>query len=86
MSEPKPYIELSDFPALTPYSSAAIRGYMQRGELVEGVHYFRGPATGKRAGKPVFKWDAIVKWIEERARRESSTPVDVGPVLARRHA
>ncbi len=58
---PKPYIELRDFPGLTPFTEQAIRGHMQRGELVEGTHYFR---IGRRV---VFKWAAIEKWIEKRA-------------------
>jgi hypothetical protein len=61
MSKLKPYIELRDFPDLTPFTEQAIRGHMQRGELVEGTHYFR---IGRRV---VFKWTAIVEWIERRA-------------------
>lgn len=84
---PKPYIELADFPSLTPFTAASIEGYMARRELLEGVHYFRMPATGKRPGKPVFKWSAIEKWIEERSRRliagPSEAPIDLAPVRRR---
>jgi hypothetical protein len=69
--EPKPYIELEDFPKLTPFSAAAIRAYMHRGELVEGTHYFRTPGRGKRPGRPIFKWAAIEAWIE-RHKSESA--------------
>lgn len=65
---PKPYIELSDFPSLTPFSVPAIQAYMQRGELREGVHYFRAPSRGNRPGRPIFKWSAIEEWIEQRSR------------------
>jgi hypothetical protein len=69
---PKPYIELSDFPQLTPFTAAAIRAYMHRGELVEGIHFFRAPGRGKRLGRPVFKWTAIEEWIERRQQQPAS--------------
>jgi hypothetical protein len=85
--EPKPYIELDDFPNLTPFTAAAIRAYMHRGELVEGTHYFRAPGRGKRRpGRPIFKWAAIVEWIESR-RPECVSPgeqiTDIVPLRRR---
>ena len=77
MIEPKPYIELDDFPKLTPFSPAAIRAYMHRGELVEGTHYFRTPGKGTRPGRPIFKWAAIEAWIE---RRQSEHALSAEPV------
>lgn len=83
MTEPKPFIELSDFPALTPFSAEAIRGYMARGELVEGEHFHRMPTTGKRLGKPVFEWAKIEEWIRARSRRDTKHAVDVVPLRRR---
>jgi transcriptional regulator with XRE-family HTH domain len=53
-------------PSSALFSAAAIRAYMQRGELIEGTHYFRTPGRGKRPGRPIFKWSAIEAWIERR--------------------
>jgi hypothetical protein len=85
MREPKPYIELRDFPDLTPFSESAIQAHMSRGDLVEGKHFFH---HGRRL---VFKWDAIVEWIEKRAGElgvergvgEAKLPADIVPI--RRH-
>jgi integrase len=74
--EVKPYIELKDFPKLTPFSAAAIRSYMHRGELVEGKHYFRAPGRGQRPGRLVFKWAAIEAWIERRELPDDVTRAD----------
>jgi hypothetical protein len=77
MIEPKPYIELADFPKLTPFTEAAIRNYMARGELVEGVHFFRSPSRGEKrtSGRPIFKWSAIEEWIEARSRAVAPDPI-----------
>ena len=84
---PKPYIELEDFPKLTPFSTAAIRAYMHRGELVEGKHYFRAPGRGQRPGRPIFKWEAIEAWIERRQPSDPATrgqpAVDIVPLSRR---
>lgn len=77
MTEPKPYIEYADFPALTPFTEATIRVAVSRGELTEGVHYF------KRGRRVIFKWAAIEAWIEKRGVEESVAPVDIVPVRRR---
>lgn len=56
----KPYIEYADFPTYTPFTEQAARAAVQRGDLKEGVHFFR---VGRRV---VFKWSAIEAWIEKR--------------------
>lgn len=87
MIEPKPYIELDDFPKLTPFTAAAIRAYMNRGELKEGVHYFRTPGRGRRPGRPIFKWIAIEAWIEKRqldvTAPAENVPCDIVPLRRR---
>jgi hypothetical protein len=75
---PKPYIELADFPRLTPFTVSAIRMHIQRGVLIEGRHFFR---HGRRL---VFKWAAIEEWIERRTAEFSAEPMDIVPL--RRHA
>ena len=62
MDRPKPYFGIEDFPKLTPFSEEAIRAKVRRGELVEGKHFFR---VGRRL---IFKWEAIVAWIEKADR------------------
>ena len=88
MIEPKPYIELGDFPKLTPFTAAAIRAYMNRGELREGVRYFRTPGRGKRPGRPIFSWRAIEAWIEQRFPENALTSEAIADMvpLARRRA
>lgn len=85
--DPKPYIELDDFPKLTPFSPAAIRAYMHRGELVEGKHYFRAPGRGQRPGRPIFKWLAIEAWIERRESPDDPSrgdpAIDIVPIRRR---
>jgi hypothetical protein len=79
--QPKPYIEIADFPDLTPFSEAAIRKHMQSGDFVEGVHFWR---HGRRV---IFKWAAVEQWIEKRAgeltEELGGEPRDVVPL--RRH-
>ena len=58
---PKPYLFLEDLPALIPFSEGALRTKIKRGELVENVHFFR------RGRRLVFKWSAIVDWLEGRS-------------------
>ena len=41
-----------------PYEEQTIRNLMNQGRLVQGTHYF------KPNGRLIFKWSAIVKWIE----------------------
>lgn len=62
MSEPaiKPYLYADELATLTPWSVAAIRKKVQRGELKLGRHYFQ---EGRR-GRLIFKWAAIVTAIE----------------------
>jgi hypothetical protein len=86
MIEPKPYIELDDFPKLTPFTASAIRAYMHRRELIEGTHYFRTPSRGKRPGRPIFKWSAIEAWIERRQPEDALTAepgTDIVPLRRR---
>lgn len=75
--EAPPYIEYADFPLLTPFSVAAIRAAVCRGELKEGVHYWH------RGRSVIFKWAAIEAWIEKRGVGESEAPADIGPVRRR---
>ena len=57
----RPYLAIDHLAKLTPWSEDAIRAKMRRGEFVEGVHYYR--PEGHR-GKIVFKWAAVVAYIE----------------------
>ncbi len=73
---PKPYPSINELSQLTPWTKQAIRSKMKRGEFVEGVHFFR---VGRQV---VFKWTAIVDYIEHRE------PVSVAAIplqRSRRH-
>ena len=59
---------------------------MISGIYVEGVHYFRPAGTNKK-GKPwrcdpLFKWSAIVAWVEgnHREQRKIEQPAGVIPM------
>lgn len=54
----KPYLSIAELSALTPWTEQAIRTMISRGVLRAGEHYFH---VGRR---PVFKWAAIVAFIE----------------------
>jgi hypothetical protein len=62
---PKPYLSIRELSELTPWTEQAIRTMMTKGLLREGDHFFH---VGRR---PVFKWDAIVSFIECRNVQES---------------
>lgn len=58
--QPKPYVSIRELSALTPWTEQAIRTMMAKGILRESEHFFH---VGR---KPVFKWEAIVGFIEHR--------------------
>lgn len=60
----KPYLSISELARLTPWTDQAIRTMVSRGVFREGEHYFH---VGRR---PVFKWEAIVAFIEQRPAHE----------------
>jgi hypothetical protein len=59
-AQPKPYVSIRELSALTPWTAQAIRTMISRGILREGEQFFH---VGRR---PVFKWEAIVQFIEHR--------------------
>jgi len=60
----KPYLSIAELTHLTPWTDQAIRTMISRGILREGSHFFY---VGRR---PVFKWAAIVTFIERPQPRE----------------
>ena len=58
---PKPYLSIRELSALTPWTEQAIRTMMARGVVKEGEHFFH---VGRRT---VFKWEAVVEFIEHRS-------------------
>ena len=59
-AQPKPYVSIRELSSLTPWTEQAIRTMMAKRILREGEHFFH---VGRR---PVFKWEAIVRFIERR--------------------
>lgn len=57
----KPYLSISELAKLTPWTDQAIRTMISRGTLKPGEHFFY---VGRR---PVFKWAAVVAFIERRS-------------------
>jgi hypothetical protein len=63
VSEPHdiaPYLSLEQLSTLIPFSQQAIRMYVHRNQLREGVHFF------KRGRRLIFKWASVCEWIEGR--------------------
>src|ERR1700752_3092973 len=60
----KPYLSITELAGLTPWTAQAIRTMISRGILREGQHFFY---VGRR---PVFKWEAVVAFIEQGRSRE----------------
>ena len=66
---------MDDLAQLTPWSGQAIRTMISRGIFREGVHYFHVRR------RPVFKWEAIVAFIEGRDVETSRIELLRGGVL-----
>ena len=60
----KPYVSIAELAELTPWTDQAIRTMISRGVFREREHFFY---VGRR---PVFKWAAIVGFIEQRPARD----------------
>lgn len=60
----KPYLSISELATVTPWTGQAIRTMVSRGIFREGEHFFY---VGRR---PVFKWAAVVAFIEHGAPPE----------------
>jgi hypothetical protein len=58
------YLNAEQLATVTPWSRKAIARMVEKGVLVRGVHYFQpqGPRTAL-----IFKWSAIVAFIEGNA-------------------
>jgi hypothetical protein len=59
-SSPKPYLSIRELARLTPWTEQAIRTMMAKGIFRDGEHFFH---VGR---KPIFKWTAVVLFIEQR--------------------
>lgn len=63
---PKPYLSVAELSRLTPWTEQAIRTMISKGILRCDEHFFY---VGRRA---VFKWAAIVAFIEGRTPTPAS--------------
>ncbi len=66
VARPKPYVSIRELSELTPWTDQAIRTMISKGVLREGEHFFH---VGRR---PVFKWEAIVRFIEHQEMQPQS--------------
>jgi len=57
----RPYLHIDQLAAVTPWSEAAIRTMIARGEFKLGTHYFK---PGGPRSRPIFKWTAVCELIE----------------------
>ena len=68
------YLSIDEVAARLKCNRKTIVNRMSSGIYREGVHYFRPEGTNKK-GKPwhcdpLFKWSAIVAWVEGQERAE----------------
>ena len=91
MSAVRQYLYIEQLAARTPWSEDAIRTMIARGTFKLGVHYFKPHGPNSR---PIFSWDAIVKYIEGGEAGERSgdvipladgTVVDLDEATAKAH-
>jgi len=76
VSREQEYLTADEVAARLKCSKRTILNRMSSGIYREGVHYFR-PEGSDKAGKrwscdPLFKWSAIVAWVEGQAETESA--------------
>lgn len=77
VTDAKPYLSVAELAKLTPWSEQAIRSMIARGTFRRGVHYFQ---PGGRRGQLVFRWDAVVRYIEGEPGHER-IPLADGTVI-----
>ncbi len=69
MATLRPYLSTGELTQLTPWSADAVEAKVRRGDLVLGVHFFQ--PNGRR-GERVWKWSAVVAYIEDHRVVEAS--------------
>lgn len=75
-TQPKPYVSIRELSLLTPWTEQAIRTMIAKSILREGEHFFH---VGRR---PVFKWAAIVQFIEHHdSQQRTGIPLHRGGFL-----
>lgn len=72
------YLYIDQLVEVTPWSASAIRTMIARGTFRQGVHYFKPHGPG---GRPIFSWQAIVKYIEGLEVAEEEIPFANGRVV-----
>jgi hypothetical protein len=65
---PRPYLYVEELAELTPWTIEAIHTKVRRGELQRGLHYFQD----ERGERLIFKWDAVVEFIERGSANGTS--------------
>ena len=77
VAQDQEYLTIDDVAARLKCSRKTIVNRISSGIYREGVHYFRPEGTDKN-GKvwhcdPLFKWSAIVGWVEGQPPKENDT-------------
>lgn len=75
VSQNREYLDIDEVAVRLKCNRKTIINRMSAGVYLEGVHYFR-PAGTDGKGKPwksdpLFKWSAIVAWVEGEEKREA---------------
>jgi hypothetical protein len=73
------YVYIDELAERTPWTVEAIETMVRRGALQRGVHYFQ--PNGLR-GRLIFKWSAIVAWIERAGRDVAMLQCEPAPTAA----
>ncbi|MGO9450603.1 MAG: hypothetical protein ACLQDV_06075 [Candidatus Binataceae bacterium] len=59
------YLSTKQLTARIPYAEKTLRNLILKGELIEGLHFF------KRRGRVMFSWSAMRDWVEKRSVAET---------------
>ncbi len=69
------YLYVDQLAELTPWSPGRIRNMISDGSFREGKHYYRPNGPGSR---PIFRWSAVVDFIE--GANQPEIRIEVPPV------
>lgn len=76
IAQDQEYLTIDEVAARLKCKRKTILNRMTAGIYREGVHYFRPEGTDKNGRRwhcdPLFKWSAVVAWVEGQTRTESA--------------
>jgi hypothetical protein len=69
------YLTIQELAARLKLSPKTIQNKMASGIFKKGIHYFRHEGL-----RPLFKWSAVIAWIETPQEKETQSEADLIPM------